>query len=167
MTLQTEHYFRRDGNNHTDQSFPGSGFWGFGGVLRLTGNGIHNRQQQKFWEYICGRLGHYSRNTERFSNFGERLHACLYIGLTLPAFFLRKQWYFSTLVTLWLLRARSQYIIPRDAHISLNTLLNQLSGSMTRIVTMLNMGMAFYMDFFTRCSACVSVGIVEIENWVK
>ena len=46
--LQTESYSRRAKDTHTERSLPGSGLWGFGGVLRLTGNGILNRHQKHF-----------------------------------------------------------------------------------------------------------------------
>ena len=48
LTLQTENYLRRAKDTHTDQSCPGLGLWGFGGVLRITGNVIFDQQQQHF-----------------------------------------------------------------------------------------------------------------------
>ena len=83
--LQTESYSRHAKDKHTDQICPGSGLWGFRGVIHLTWKGITDQQKWHFWEYICHWLGRYYWTNKRFYHYIERLHECLCLGLQWPA----------------------------------------------------------------------------------
>ena len=58
-------------------------------------------------------------------------------------------------------------MIPRATHISLKTFLNQMSVSKNIIATIMNKRTAFSMKRFARCSACVSIVIVETKHCIK
>ena len=58
-------------------------------------------------------------------------------------------------------------MIPRAAHISLKAILKQMSASETRIATMPNKKMEFYMKISVRFPACVSIVIFETTNCIK